>query len=574
MAKATLALKDSEAKVVRNPAGPLTVIASARSGSVLLLVLVVIAMMALGTGTYMVMMHNEHVAARYSGSRLQARLQAESGAEFLKLFLAQSATSISSKGGLFENITWMQAQLVADDPVVDFRGRFSVVCPAQTLGYYEGYRFGLEDESAKLNLNSLVEPASGSTSAAGGSGGASGNSGSNSGSSGQAAENQRELSPEEEARYRLMALPGMTEDIADAILDWIDEDDQPRAYGAEESYYMGLTPAYRPRNGPLTSLDELLLVRGVTPELLYGIDSNRNYVLETSETPRGAVALVDNYNGQMSRGWAAYLTLFGMELLDSPDGEEKFDLNSRDLEQLYDDLNPLVGADEAKFIVLYRQYGPADEDAEGSTTSVGSFRVDFDKEASTEIGSVLDLVGVNVPVQENEQAPVQLIASPWQDAAGTAQSLLELMDYAHAQPDSLIKGRVNVNQASRAVLLSIPVMTETMADQIIGSRVPNVDPVYDSGRHAIWLWSEGILDLEEMKEIEPYVTAGGDVYSCQIAGYFEAAPMQSRVHVVLDRTGSTVEALQWEDWGHLGPGFLQATLMGIESTDPLENPTP
>ena len=29
-----------------------------------------------------------------------------------------------------------------------------------------------------------------------------------------------------------------------------------------------------PRNGPITDLDELLLVRGVTPELLYGLDQN------------------------------------------------------------------------------------------------------------------------------------------------------------------------------------------------------------------------------------------------------------------------------------------------------------
>lgn len=543
-------------------------------GSVLLLVLVVVAMMGLGTGSYLVLMHNEHVAARYTGSKQQARMLAESGADFLKLFLSQSKSSIDAQGGVYENLTWMQAQLVADDAAMDFRGRFTVVAPAESMGFYGGFRFGLEDESAKLNLNALAAKSSsgsrssgsgGSTGSSSGSGGSSGNGGSGSGSSGSSNNNPGQMSAEEEARFRLMALPGMTEDVADAILDWIDEDDEPRAYGAEEEHYTSLTPSYEPRNGPLTSLDELLQVRGVTPELLYGSDVNRNFALEVTETPRGAVALVDNFNGQMDRGWAAYLTLYGMELLETPEGDEKIDLNAGDLQQLYDDLSPYVGDDEAKFIVLYRQYGPAGEDAEGRKTSASSIQLDFDKSGSTNINSVLDLVGASVSIQseENNQAPPELVESPWQESSAEGRSLMDLLDYARAESDLRIRGRINVNQASRAVLLSIPSMTDTLADQIISRRMPIVDPVAGEGRHALWLWADGIVDLEEMRELEPYLTAGGDVYSCQIVGFFDGAPMQSRLRVVLDRTSSTVEALVWEDLSTLGTGFTQNVLLGL-----------
>jgi len=58
--------------------------------------------------------------------------------------------------------------------------------------------------------------------------------------------------------------------IADSILDWIDKNDQHRVNGAESDYYRGLSPAYSAKNGPLDSLEELLKVRGVTPELFYG----------------------------------------------------------------------------------------------------------------------------------------------------------------------------------------------------------------------------------------------------------------------------------------------------------------
>ena len=75
------------------------------------------------------------------------------------------------------------------------------------------------------------------------------------------------------AHVMLMGLPGMTDDVADAILDWIDADDNPRPNGAESQYYLGLPLPYVPRNGPPVTIDELLLVRGVTPELLYGLDA-------------------------------------------------------------------------------------------------------------------------------------------------------------------------------------------------------------------------------------------------------------------------------------------------------------
>jgi general secretion pathway protein K len=58
-------------------------------------------------------------------------------------------------------------------------------------------------------------------------------------------------------------------DIVQALLDWIDPDTETRyPNGAEDDYYMRLDPPYRAANRPLASVRELLLVRGVTPELL------------------------------------------------------------------------------------------------------------------------------------------------------------------------------------------------------------------------------------------------------------------------------------------------------------------
>jgi general secretion pathway protein K len=62
------------------------------------------------------------------------------------------------------------------------------------------------------------------------------------------------------------------EDILDAITDWLDLDDEVTYFGAENSYYMSLEKPYRCRNGPMQSIDELLLIKGITPEIFYGIE--------------------------------------------------------------------------------------------------------------------------------------------------------------------------------------------------------------------------------------------------------------------------------------------------------------
>ena len=67
--------------------------------------------------------------------------------------------------------------------------------------------------------------------------------------------------------------------IIDSIMDWIDKGDEHRLNGAETDWYeanykeKGFTSAYSCKNAKLDTIDELLLIRGITPEILYGSDS-------------------------------------------------------------------------------------------------------------------------------------------------------------------------------------------------------------------------------------------------------------------------------------------------------------
>ncbi len=58
--------------------------------------------------------------------------------------------------------------------------------------------------------------------------------------------------------------------IADSILDWIDADSNHRINGAENAYYQNLSPPYKSKNGKIETIEELLKIRGMTEEVLFG----------------------------------------------------------------------------------------------------------------------------------------------------------------------------------------------------------------------------------------------------------------------------------------------------------------
>jgi len=75
------------------------------------------------------------------------------------------------------------------------------------------------------------------------------------------------------------ALIAMGVEIGDAsglvgsILDWIDGDSVTHIGGAEKEYYQGFNPPYVAKNGPIDDLSEMLLIKGITPEIYWGAAS-------------------------------------------------------------------------------------------------------------------------------------------------------------------------------------------------------------------------------------------------------------------------------------------------------------
>lgn len=67
---------------------------------------------------------------------------------------------------------------------------------------------------------------------------------------------------------RLFELLQISPDLVDALVDWVDQDENPEPAGAESLYYQSQKPPYRAANAPLEALGDLRLVKGFTPEII------------------------------------------------------------------------------------------------------------------------------------------------------------------------------------------------------------------------------------------------------------------------------------------------------------------
>lgn len=501
-----------------------------RRGMILIIVLVVIMFLALGAYSFTDLMLTHQESSQLMGRQVQTRQLVDSGMEMTRFFLSKPQPTRLEAGGVFNNPTQFKGITIvaADDP----RERASVCILSPNLnddGNLAGLRYGLEDESTRLNLNTLLV---------------------------------LEAQQAGSAVQLLMSLPGMTEEVADAILDWIDPDDEPRPLGAEVDHYSGLTPPYKPKNGPLDSVEELLLVRGITPELLIGADVNRNGSLDPQEGGGSGAA-----TSAGDRGWSAYFTLHSLETNLQENGQPRVYLNGNDMTLLSQGLTDAgFPQDWINFIIAYRQNGPNAAQGQQSSPASALPAPDLTKPGKMPLVQLLDLCDARLRITVNGTSTV--IASPFSSGLGGGMPLWlpKLMDTCTINPAITIPGRININQAPAHILRGIPGMNDDIIREILSRREYEPGPDDANKRHETWIMAEGIVTLEEMRTLMPFVCAGGDVYRAQIVGYYQSGEASSRVEAIFDASAAPARVLFWRDLSHYGRGYAVETL-GVDFTE-------
>jgi general secretion pathway protein K len=163
-----------------------------------------------------------------------------------------------------------------------------------------------------------------------------------------------------------LGLEGEARDVVvDSILDWRDPDDLYRLNGAENDHYQSLKEPYNCKNGNLDSVEELHLVRGVTPELFHGKRETEKGGEGAKSEPTGLKDIFSIYApGEQidinSASLPVLRVVLGIpyevgQLLVKAREEKSFE-NQLDLLQRVPELNPFMG--EIGNLILFRAINP------------------------------------------------------------------------------------------------------------------------------------------------------------------------------------------------------------------------
>jgi Tfp pilus assembly PilM family ATPase/DNA uptake protein ComE-like DNA-binding protein len=280
-------------------------------------------------------------------------------------------------------------------------GTFSVTAPQGHLGDPREVRHGLVDHGGRLNLNVADAKA-------------------------------------------LKTVGGLTDRQIDAFLDWRDGDNKVRAAGAEKLYYGGIDLPYRIRNGPLQTVGELLLVRGIGPDTFAGEDADLNGVLDPNEDDMSVSPPDDNGDGRLDRGLGGLATIWSYELNRDAFGGKRTNVNSADKKTLMESFNFTDALAEA---VTSSGGGGRGKGGRGGRAGGGA------KQPSKRFSSLMDLLKVQpkgkASGKGDQEGKVSKITLKW---------LAEHLDELTLTDEDRLPGRINVNTASPEVLRSLPKM--------------------------------------------------------------------------------------------------------------------
>lgn len=149
--------------------------------------------------------------------------------ELRAYYLARSAVNVGF--GLLAQDS--RKKSIAETPSESFADIWAIPYPPLNVDGGQA-TVSVVDEARKIDINRLVEPTNGTV---------------HEDVAGQLA--------------RLFLIVGAPSDLLPALVDWMDPDNIESPGGAEMDFYMRLRPPYAPRNGPMPTIGDLRMVRGV-----------------------------------------------------------------------------------------------------------------------------------------------------------------------------------------------------------------------------------------------------------------------------------------------------------------------
>ena len=320
----------------------------------------------------------------------------------------------------------------------------------------------------------------------------------------------------------LAGLERLTPDLLDCLLDYRDGDTDTRASGAEQDYYDRLPHPYVIPNGRLSTIEELLLIKGFTGDLVYGEDANLNGRLDPNEDDGLDHLPRDDRDGSLDPGLRDLLTVYSTMPNRDRDGRRRINLNQG---RLPDDLGLCEPARELVGVYL----------AEGKR---------FTHPAQ--------VAGLRFQVTKRHKDFPDVQPGTWLEENLAPGDLAALLDRTTAEAKRERTGLVNVNTAPAEVLAALPGLDAGLARQIVDIRS---GLSADTRSTIAWLYEQGVLDADRFKEVAPHLAARSYQYAVRCVGFGVPCGRYRVLEAVVDLARSSPRLTYVRDVTRLGLPF-------------------
>ncbi len=304
----------------------------------------------------------------------------------------------------------------------------------------------------------------------------------------------------------LEKLPGVTSDMAAAIVDWRDADSDVTPGGAEDDTYQRLNPPYRCKNAPFETVDELRLVYGMTNSVLFGEDANLNGYLDPNENDGESSQPSDNQDGLLNPGLFEFVTVYSRESNTRTNGSQRINVGTPNAQQIESLLNEKgFKQDRIQQIVRRLPTGPG----AAPITSILEFYL---------------LSGMTVDEFTQIEGDISTTNAP------------------------TIQGLVNVNTASATVLGCIPGIGTNRAMDVVTYRQSNADAT----NSVAWVAAALNNDANAIRSAGPYLTGRSYQFTADIAAVGHYGRGYQRTKFIFDTSEGTPKIRLRQDLTQLG----------------------
>ena len=348
----------------------------------------------------------------------------------------------------------------------------------------------------------------------------------------------------------LLELSGMSLDVADAIVDWRDSDDNAGMMGAEYDYYVNRDVGYEPRNAPFRTIAELELVAGAFPSSVRGEDANLNGRLDPNENDGGLSEPNDDGDGLLDAGWSGALTARSAGSLLSSSGSERLNLKEATPEEMQERLG--VNAQQAASLATFAKRSDAKLEML-LTQDLNTLATAGPQNGRNPTGGSAGQAGGQTGGQTGGRQSGRSSSGMRGGQAAGGQNRIQSLDqqqlrkiYQEATLDdgtAPIIGKVNLNTVSPAILRAMLPDDPISADAIIAQRSASssgllaISDLRDSSR----ITPQALAALAPMADTQSYV------FTVTSRGRSATTGLEVEITAVLDRSTLPARILEYRE---------------------------